>query len=44
MIDSCAAYKKDSEFISEALKHPETERIRMLFDRLGSFLKTQKDT
>ncbi len=36
MIDSCAAYQRDSEIISEAIKLPETEKIRMLFDRIKS--------
>ena len=41
MIDSCAAYKKDSQFIREAMKHPETEKIKTLFSRIGSLIKTR---
>lgn len=40
MIDSCAAYQRDSKLVSDAIKLPETEKIGKLLDRIKSLLKS----
>lgn len=41
MIDSCAAYQRDSKLVSEAMKHPETEKIGILIDRIKLLFKAE---